>query len=95
MSHNLDLNTGTEILTQLAREHYYASVIVSIIPEIAHLINDNEQLHKIMVNIVKQIDFDETLSVTWSQLNEDEREVIGNFFDYLYFTSTQFLEETP
>ena len=94
MSHNLDLTTGTEILTQLAREHYYASVIVGIIPEIAHLINDSEQLHRIMGNIVKQIDFDETHSVTWSLLEEDEMEVIDNFFDYLYFTSPKFLEET-
>lgn len=93
MSHNLDLITGTEILTQLAREHYYASVIVSIIPEIAHLINDNNQLNKIMVNIVKQVNLDETYSVSLSQLDEDEREVIDNFFDYLYFTSAQFLEE--
>jgi hypothetical protein len=93
MSSNLDLVTGTDILTQLAREHYYASVIVSIIPEIAHLINENEQLHKTMVNILKQINFDETHSVTWSQLEDDEMEVIDNFFDYLYFTSTTFLEE--
>lgn len=95
MSHALDVTIGCNILVQLARKHYYANGIVSIIPDIVHLINENEQLHKTMCHIMKQIDRTKNPDITWSQLKDADMEVIDNFFDYLYFTSPQFLKEAP
>lgn len=95
MDDSLDLITGSNILTQLAQKHYYAKVIVGIIPDVVHLINENELLHKTMRHILSQINTDTDISISWSQLDKNEKEVINNFFDYLYFTSEQFLKEAP
>lgn len=95
MDDSLDLITSSDILMQLAKKHYYAKVIVGIIPDVVHLINENELLHKTMRHILSQINTDTDISISWSQLDKNEKEVINNFFDYLYFTSEQFLKEAP
>jgi hypothetical protein len=93
MDNTLDLTISSEILTQLAQQHYYAKDILGTIPGIMHLVNENEQLHSTIIHILNQIDFSKSHSVKWSQLGQNEKNVIDNFFDYLYFTSPQFLKE--
>jgi hypothetical protein len=83
----------TEVLLQLVVKNQYAVDIVSLIPKIGQIAQENIQLSKTINHILENTNYLTSRSISWSALDDNDREVISNFFEYLYFTSPQFLKE--
>lgn len=82
-----------EMLNQLVVKHYYATKIVPLISELTSFIALNEQLRQTLEEIADKNNFRTKHQINWSELNSAQRKVINCFFDYLYFTSPQFLKD--
>ncbi|HHT0594226.1 TPA: hypothetical protein ACTXXA_002577 [Legionella anisa] len=82
-----------EMLNQLVTKHYYATQIIPLISELASFIALNQQLRQTLEEIANKNNFQSNHQVNWSELNSDQRKIINCFFDYLYFTSPQFLRD--
>ncbi|AMP88932.1 hypothetical protein AXF35_04195 [Legionella pneumophila subsp. pascullei] len=82
-----------EMLGQLVTKHYYGKEIIPLISELASFIAQNEQLQQTLEEIADKNDFLSEHQLHWSELNPDEQQIINSFFDYLYFTSPQFLKD--
>lgn len=82
-----------EMLSQLVTKHYYAAEIIPLISGLTSFIVQNEQLRQTLEEIANKTNFLSEHQLHWSHLNPDEREIINCFFDYLYFTSPQFLKD--
>lgn len=89
---NIDINKATELLVQLAKEHYYGDAIVELIPDIAQVFNENEQLNQTMSSILGR---HHPHYPKWEDLAPEDQASIDHFFEYLYFTSPSFLGEAP
>ncbi|WED42183.1 hypothetical protein [Legionella cardiaca] len=95
-SETIMLVTGklmVDMLALLAPKHYYGRRVMTLIPELACFIAENYQLQQTLANLAEKTDFVTTHQLHWSQLNKNEKKVINSFFDYLYFTSPQFLKD--
>ena len=93
MDKSLDPAIITEILLQLIVGHHYERSIIAAIPNIAFLINQNAQLTSLFKSILSHTYYMTSREISWSSLNPNEQDIINNFFEYLYFTSPQFLKE--
>jgi len=83
-----------QMLMQLSHSHFYGKNIVNLTTTLAPFIHTNKQLTKLLKRCAQQCDFQTNRIISWSNLDKDDRKIISCFFDYLYFTSPQFLKET-
>ncbi|KTC85511.1 hypothetical protein [Legionella brunensis] len=82
-----------DMLTQLAPQHYYGQQVINLIPELSCFIAENYQLQQTLTDVAEKTNFQSNQQLDWPQLNKNEKDIINSFFDYLYFTSPQFLKD--
>ncbi|VEB35702.1 Uncharacterised protein [Legionella sainthelensi] len=82
-----------EMLNQLAQGHFYEKTVMGLTDTLASFINANNQLHELLERCAKKSNFQNTRTISWSDLGSDDKKIINCFFDYLYFTSPQFLKD--
>ena len=92
---NNDLNTEVilDILLQLLVGHYYEPDIITLIPQVAPLVNKNKQLTQVFKTILTRTEYSHSKKIHWDDLSVTDQKILNDFFEYLYFTSPDFLKE--
>lgn len=89
----LDIEVVRDILLILAVNSKYAPEIINDIPSIAFLANENESLNKALKKIIDNTHDQQSHTISLCKDNKDAIELIHNFFEYIYFTSSHFLKD--
>lgn len=93
MNHEITSAIMAEMLTQLAQSHFYGKTVVNLTDELKPFISTNIQLHELLERCARQCNFQNTRVISWSDLGKDDKRILNCFFDYLYFTSPQFIKD--
>lgn len=93
MNQKINSEIMTEMLTQLAQSHFYGKTVANLTSDLGAFISSNIQLHELLDRCARQCDFLNTRVISWSDLGKDDKRILNCFFDYLYFTSPQFIKD--
>ena len=92
MIEKLDIEIITKLLLILVIKSPYAAAIIAEVPKASRLVNENIDLNNACSDILKHSDFLQTFRLNYSPQIKPAIEIINNFFEYLYFTSQEFLD---
>lgn len=93
MNQKISSEIMIEMLIQLAPSHFYGKTVANLIGDLGTAISSNIQLNEVLGRCAKQCNFQNTSIISWSDLGKDDKRTLNSFFDYLYFTSPQFIKD--
>ena len=73
MNANLDINIVTELLQQLLTHSHYKKDLDVLIPHIAFLANENEQLSQAIHTVLTDTDFLTSHKLNWHQVSQKNK----------------------